>query len=277
MNYDEDIRILCVDDEGNVLKSLKRVFLDDDYEILTASSGEEGIEILKNKQPVQVVISDYRMPGMDGVEFLRTVYDNWPDTVRIVLSGYADTGSVVEAINEGQIYKFIPKPWNDDDLRVTVTNALEKYFLQKHNRKLAKELKEKNMQLQEINRNLEKLVEERTEELVFKNMVMERAQNILNALPVGVAGIDPSGLIVQANRRFADLMGLKFEPIGLPSEEVFPQKLLGFISTLKEPNKEIEGHIILNGREVSIRGVFMKYQNGQRGLIIVISRTDQKE
>lgn len=277
MNYDENIRILCVDDEGNVLKSLKRVFLDDDYEILTASSGEEGIEILKNKQPVQVVISDYRMPGMDGVEFLRTVYDNWPDTVRIVLSGYADTGSVVEAINEGQIYKFIPKPWNDDDLRVTVTNALEKYFLQKHNRKLAKELKEKNMQLQEINRNLEKLVEERTEELVFKNMVMERAQNILNALPVGVAGIDPSGLIVQANRRFADLMGLKFEPIGLPSEEVFPQKLLGFISTLKEPNKEIEGHIILNGREVSIRGVFMKYQNGQRGLIIVISRTDQKE
>ena len=277
MNYDETIRILCVDDEGNVLKSLKRVFLDDDYEILTASSGEEGIEILKNKQPVQVVISDYRMPGMDGVEFLRTVYDNWPDTVRIVLSGYADTGSVVEAINEGQIYKFIPKPWNDDDLRVTVTNALEKYFLQKHNRKLAKELKEKNMQLQEINRNLEKLVEERTEELVFKNMVMERAQNILNALPVGVAGIDPSGLIVQANKRFADLMGLKFEPIGLPSEEVFPQKLLGFISTLKEPNKEIEGHIILNGREVSIRGVFMKYQNGQRGLIIVISRTDQKE
>ncbi len=277
MNYDETIRILCVDDEGNVLKSLKRVFLDDDYEILTASSGEEGIEILKNKQPVQVVISDYRMPGMDGVEFLRTVYDNWPDTVRIVLSGYADTGSVVEAINEGQIYKFIPKPWNDDDLRVTVTNALEKYFLQKHNRKLAKELKEKNMQLQEINRNLEKLVEERTEELVFKNMVMERAQNILNALPVGVAGIDPSGLIVQANRRFADLMGLKFEPIGLPSEEVFPQKLLGFISTLKEPNKEIDGHIILNGREVSIKGVFMKYQNGQRGLIIVISRTDQKE
>ncbi len=277
MNYDENIRILCVDDEGNVLKSLKRVFLDDDYEILTASSGEEGIEILKNKQPGQVVISDYRMPGMDGVEFLRTVYDNWPDTVRIVLSGYADTGSVVEAINEGQIYKFIPKPWNDDDLRVTVTNALEKYFLQKHNRKLAKELKEKNMQLQEINRNLEKLVEERTEELVFKNMVMERAQNILNALPVGVAGIDPSGLIVQANRRFADLMGLKFEPIGLPSEEVFPQKLLGFISTLKEPNKEIDGHIILNGREVSIKGVFMKYQNGQRGLIIVISRTDQKE
>ncbi len=277
MNYDETIRILCVDDEGNVLKSLKRVFLDDDYEILTASSGEEGIEILKNKQPVQVVISDYRMPGMDGVEFLRTVYDNWPDTVRIVLSGYADTGSVVEAINEGQIYKFIPKPWNDDDLRVTVTNALEKYFLQKHNRKLAKELKEKNMQLQEINRNLEKLVEERTEELVFKNMVMERAQNILNALPVGVAGIDPSGLIVQANKRFADLMGLKFEPIGLPSEEVFPQKLLGFISTLKEPNKEIDGHIILNGREVSIKGVFMKYQNGQRGLIIVISRTDQKE
>src|SRR5208282_108119 len=91
----EQIRILFVDDERNVLRSLERTFLDEDYEILTASSGAEGLSVLKSVSQVQVVISDYRMPEMTGVEFLREVCKGWPDTVRIVLSGYADTASIV--------------------------------------------------------------------------------------------------------------------------------------------------------------------------------------
>lgn len=272
MNYDEPIKILCIDDEINVLKSLKRVFLEDDYEILTAESGEEGLDILKSEQPVQIVISDYRMPGMNGVDFLKAVYENWPDTVRIVLSGYADTASVVEAINEGQIYKFIPKPWNDNDLRVTVSNALERYFLQKRNRELTEELKQKNEQLQEINKNLELLVEERTEELRFKNMIMEKAHNILNALPVGVVGIDRTGLIVQANKRFAELIGLKFEPIGLSMGEILPENIQVFTNKLIKPNEEHESTILVNGKDVRIKGVLMKYRDGQEGLILVLDR-----
>src|SRR6266536_904479 len=108
---DEQIRILFVDDEKNVLRSLERTFLDEDYEILTATTGAEGLAVLQNNSPVQVVISDYRMPEMNGVDFLRKVCNQWPETVRIVPSGYADTASIVSAINEGQIYKFIPKPW----------------------------------------------------------------------------------------------------------------------------------------------------------------------
>ncbi len=73
------------------------------------------------------------MPNMNGVEFLREVRTRWPDTVRIVLSGYADTASIVSAINEGEIYRFIPKPWNDDDLKVTIANAIERYHLLKKN------------------------------------------------------------------------------------------------------------------------------------------------
>ena len=91
----EPIKILCVDDERNVLKALERIFLDDDYEIVLAGSGAEGLDILQKAEHFQVVISDYRMPVMNGVEFLKVVYERCPETVRIVLSGYADAGAIV--------------------------------------------------------------------------------------------------------------------------------------------------------------------------------------
>jgi len=127
-----EIKILCVDDEPNVLNALKRLFLDEPYTILTAASGQEGLEIIE-KENVQIIISDYRMPGMNGVDFLKEARKKWPDTVRIVLSGYADTAAIVSAINEGQIYKFVPKPWNDEELKVTISNAIERYHLFKKN------------------------------------------------------------------------------------------------------------------------------------------------
>lgn len=136
----ETIKLLCVDDERNVLRALERIFMDDDYEILTAISGEDGLAVLADNSDVQVVVSDFRMPGMNGVEFLRQVCEKYPETVRIVLSGYADTGAVVAAINEGQIYKFVSKPWSDEELRQTVAKAVEAFSLHRQNRALAAEL-----------------------------------------------------------------------------------------------------------------------------------------
>jgi len=136
----ESIKLLCVDDEKNVLRALERIFMDDDYEILTAISGEDGLAVLADNSDVQVVVSDFRMPGMNGVEFLRQVCEKYPETVRIVLSGYADTGAVVAAINEGQIYKFVSKPWSDEELRQTVAKAVEAFSLHRQNRALAAEL-----------------------------------------------------------------------------------------------------------------------------------------
>lgn len=124
---DATVRILFVDDEKNVLRSLERVFLDDDYEILTASSGVEGLSIMKNEPSIQIVVSDYRMPGMNGVEFLKEVFRCWPKTVRLVLSGNADTATIVSAIKEGHVYRFISKPWDVDELRSTIAHALENY------------------------------------------------------------------------------------------------------------------------------------------------------
>jgi len=154
---DEQIRILLVDDEVNVLRALERTFLDEEYELLTASSGSEGLSILRDVSPVQVVVSDYRMPQMNGVDFLREVRRRWPDTVRIVLSGYADTAVVISAINEGEIYKFIAKPWNDDELRIAIINALERYSLNKKNIELTEALSAKIEELKHANAALERL------------------------------------------------------------------------------------------------------------------------
>lgn len=190
--FEEPVKILCVDDERNVLRALERIFLDDDYEIVIAGSGDEGLQAMEESGPFQVVISDYRMPVMNGVEFLRAVYERWPETVRIVLSGYADAASIVSAINEGHIYKFIPKPWNDDELRVTIQNCLERYFLQKKNRELLE-------QLANANQALEEKVQQRTEQLELRNRALEFSQNLLGNLPVGVVGIDENGMIVYCN------------------------------------------------------------------------------
>ncbi|MCJ7602312.1 MAG: response regulator [Desulfobulbaceae bacterium] len=179
----EHVKILCVDDEPNVLRALKRLFIDEDYEIITAESGEDGLAILEKEYPVQLIISDYRMPVMDGVDFFKMVCEKWPKTIRIVLSGYAYTAAIVAAINEGQIYKFIAKPWDDIEIKVTIAKALEVYFLNRQNERLTSELRQANEELGIINLNLEEIVRERTNDILFQNKVLQFSQNVLHCLP----------------------------------------------------------------------------------------------
>ena len=131
-------RILLVDDEPNVLKALQRVFRQENYEIVLANNGPEAIDLLRNGA-FHLMISDYMMPGMTGAQVLKQAKAIQPDMIRIMLTGHADTGAVMGAVNEGAVYKFILKPWNDDDLRVTVALALEQFDLIRKNRSLQKE------------------------------------------------------------------------------------------------------------------------------------------
>jgi len=227
-------KILCVDDERNVLKSLRRLFMDeDDYEILIAESGEEGLEILAEESDISLVISDYRMPGMNGVDFLSKVYESWPDTIRIVLSGYADTAAVVEAINLGRIYKFIPKPWNDEELKSNVVTALQHRELKQQNDKLNEELQKKNLELQEMNDNLEKKVQQRTEALEIRNRVLAVSQGVLDVLPIAVFGIDPEQMIAQCNDMAQDLFPVgSMGPLGTSRADVFPDELNLLVDSL---------------------------------------------
>lgn len=127
--------ILVVDDEPNVIASLKRVFMDEPYRIYSANSASEAIEILK-KHPIKVVISDEKMPEISGSEFLSMVREQFPNIIRIMLTGHASIDSAMKAINEGEIYRFFTKPWDDMDIRFAVRSAIEKYHLEEENRRL---------------------------------------------------------------------------------------------------------------------------------------------
>ena len=269
---EEEIRILCVDDEKNVLRAIERLFLDEDYEIITASSGKEGLEILEREPGIQLVISDYRMPEMHGVDFLKEVCERWPNTVRIVLSGYADTAAIVDAINEGQIYKFIPKPWNDDELKVTIANAIERYFLHKKNMQLTEELRRRNEELERINNSLEQLVEERTAELKFQNRILFHAHQILDSLPVGVIGIDRDGIIVQANAMSNELVGNGRTGIaGMYRFDALPPELNDMVeSTIK--NKFMASTLTINNSKIKVKGKYMHYSDGQEGITLTLDR-----
>ena len=119
--------ILIVDDEEAILESLE-LTLGVEYRVFTATSAEAGLEIL-DSEDIALVMSDQVMPGMSGVEFLERAIERNPRAVRMMLTGYADMPSLIAAINEGRIWRYIPKPWEPDDLRITVKRALEVYEL----------------------------------------------------------------------------------------------------------------------------------------------------
>lgn len=142
-------QILFVDDEPNILKALKRGFRQENYITHIAKDGETALAILKKEQ-IQLIISDFKMPGMNGAELLKRVKNLYPDIIRIMLTGEADTNAVMGAINEGAVYKFILKPWNDDDLRITIGLALEKYDLVKRNKALQKTTNQQKKQISSL-------------------------------------------------------------------------------------------------------------------------------
>lgn len=156
--------LLFVDDEANILASLKRLFRPFGYRIFTAESGAAGLEIMA-KETVDLVISDMRMPEMNGAQFLEQVRHKWPEAIRILLTGYADIGSTIDAINKGQIYRYISKPWEDNDITISVRQALERRALEQEKERLKALTLRQNEELKELNASLEGRVRARTEEI----------------------------------------------------------------------------------------------------------------
>ncbi|MFZ3204621.1 MAG: HD domain-containing phosphohydrolase [Pseudomonas sp.] len=156
--------VLLVDDEENILSSLRRVLRGEAYSVQIANGGEQALEILRS-QPIDLVISDARMPGMDGATLLAEVQKHWPETMRILLTGYADISTTIRAINQGQIYRYISKPWDDDELRLTMRQALAYQHSERERVRLEALSLEQNQRLQELNETLEQRVMARTAEL----------------------------------------------------------------------------------------------------------------
>ena len=164
-------RVLVVDDEQNVLSAINRMLLDEEYELNFALSGEEALAKLKDNS-AQVIISDMRMPVMNGVEFLKKSREICPNAIRIVLSGQADISDIMDSINHGGIWRYISKPWDDRDFKITIRNALELYNKNNERIRLLKELERKNSELQILNEHLEQKVRERTKLIDTQNALL---------------------------------------------------------------------------------------------------------
>lgn len=146
--------LLVVDDEPDLVQSVKDL-LRFDYRVLGATRAGEGLALL-GREDVHVVMSDQRMPEMTGVEFLKRVKDTFPDAIRLLFTAYADLNAVTDAINEGNVYRYISKPWEPDELRAVLKQAVDQHRLQADRKRLIKEVQEKNAQLEAANLELQK-------------------------------------------------------------------------------------------------------------------------
>ncbi|RJQ52584.1 MAG: response regulator [Nitrospiraceae bacterium] len=141
--------ILIVDDDTAVIAAIKRSLMEEPYVVYTANSGMEGLDLLKMHK-IKLVISDEKMPGMTGTEFLSTVKNMFPETVRIMLTGYASIQAAMKAVNSGEIYRFFSKPWEDIELKLSIRSAIERYDLEEENRILLATVKSQASELKQL-------------------------------------------------------------------------------------------------------------------------------
>ena len=166
--------ILFVDDEQNILTSLRRLFMDEEYTIYIANSGEEALLIIDQHPDIGLIVSDQRMPGLTGVDFLEKAREILPDAIRILLTGYADMNAVVDAINRGGAYRYITKPWQDDELMQVINEAASRFSLLSENKRLQAIVAKQNDELQRWNSQLEYFVQEQTVEIQNNSKELEK-------------------------------------------------------------------------------------------------------
>jgi len=262
--------LLLVDDEENIISALTRLLRREGYTIYRATSGATGLNLLSQHE-VGVIISDQRMPEMTGVEFLSKVKELYPNTVRIVLSGYTDLNSVTDAINQGAVYKFLTKPWDDDLLRKNIHEAFQHFELRKDNERLALELRAANERLNEVNKDLERRVIEQAGEALRNLKVLQMEQEILECLPIGVLGVDDDGTLVMANRRAQQLLESRGRiVIGALAQDFLPAPLMDFLGQKSADSGEI-CTMQLDGTTIQMwRGRLGQTSEGQ-GTVLVLA------
>jgi response regulator RpfG family c-di-GMP phosphodiesterase len=217
--------ILCVDDEPAILSALRRLFRSHGFAVLTAEGGQAGLALL-DIEHVDLVISDMRMPVMDGVVFLEHVRQKKPALLRLLLTGYADMASVIGAINRGEIYRYIAKPWDDNDIILTVRDALGHSALLEEKGRLQALVHAQNEELKGVNASLEQKVEARTTELRQSNLALQGANgrlknNFLTSIKLFTALIElRDNRLAGHSRRVADSARRVAHALALDNKQV---------------------------------------------------------
>ncbi len=220
----ETDNVLFVDDEASILSSLRRLLRKQDFQSFFAESADEGLKILE-QQRIDLVISDMRMPGMDGAQFLAEVKNRWPLTVRMLLTGHSDISATIAALNEGGIYRYISKPWDGDQLIEVIQEGLRIRRLEREKKHLLNVTKQQNLELQEFNQNLERMVASRTEEVRQTADMLELSfeqlkQSYDSFVRVFSTFITSRGLIKGHSQSVADLSRAMAESFELPEADI---------------------------------------------------------
>ncbi|WP_320416775.1 EAL domain-containing protein [Candidatus Nitrotoga sp. AM1P] len=257
--------LLLVDDEANILSALKRLLRRDGYDILTAMSAEQGLEVLASHR-VDVIISDQLMPGMSGVEFLRRVKTLHPDTVRLVLSGYTDLQAVTDAINEGAIYKFLSKPWDDGILRANIEEAFRNKEMADENRRLHTGLALANNQMTVVNEQLQKMLVNKDLQVMRDESLLNIVQEVLQQLPWPIIGIDDEFIVALANTAADVICGEGKPLLGRNMYASLPASLLAALGSSMVAETDID----INGIRYRLRGNSMGEHSRSRGVLLVL-------
>jgi diguanylate cyclase (GGDEF)-like protein len=259
--------LLLVDDEANILTSLKRLLRRDGYTILTADSGLAGLELLA-RNSVDVIISDQRMPGMTGVEFLRRAKEIHPETIRMVLSGYTELQSVTDAINEGAIYKFLTKPWDDIQLRTNIEEAFRRKEMADENRRLSHEVQTANDDLAKANERLHTLLDKQQEELTLGHTTLNILQEVFEQIPWPLIGIDDSGMIAGTNSAAETLFDHGGGLLATFAASSLPIELNGIL--LRGENSGTPDRLQFSGKSYIVHCHTMGDHSASRGKLLLL-------
>ena len=255
-----DKTVLFVDDEANVLSSLKRLLRREPYHVLTAEGGAAGLALLA-QETVHLVVSDQRMPDMEGTAFLSKVKEGWPHTVRIILSGYADVSVIVEAINKGEVYRFLGKPWNDDELRASIRQCLGQYDLLEQNRTLLARTQEQNLLLEEM--------------VAGRTRSLELSQEVVERLPVPILGVSCEREVVLANQAAREgLESLRGFLPGMSLDEASPAAVAAEVdAVLQGRPRSAASEIAWDGASARLWIRTLGSAPDLRGCVVLVMRT----